>query len=114
VVICFDIYSLTFPLKGSCGQKRTECLVRELLGSLVSDMDVKFCETSIISQCVNPMVVGSKSPGKDTKKVGPPKIKDIKAYANHVVKSSLAGIQAIRKSAESKTGHAKNNKESKK
>ena len=95
-------------------QKRMEGLVRELLGSLVSDMDVKFCETSIISQCVNPMVVGSKSKGKDTKKVGPPKIKNIKAYADHVVQFSLAGIQAIRKSAKSKTSHAKSNKELKK
>lgn len=86
-------------------QKRTERLVRELLGPLVSDIDVQFCETSIISQCINPMVVGRKSQGKDTGKGGPPEIKDIAAYADHVVKFSLAGIQAIRKSAESKAGH---------
>jgi TetR/AcrR family transcriptional regulator, regulator of cefoperazone and chloramphenicol sensitivity len=87
-------------------RKKTEGLVRELLGSLVSDRDVNFCETSIISQCINPMVAGSKSPGKDTEKAGPPKIKDIKAYTEHVVKFSLAGIQAVRRSAASKTGHA--------
>ena len=83
-------------------QKRTEGLVRELLGPLVSDTEVKFCETSIISQCINPMVVGKKSGDKDTGQGGPPEIKDINAYADHVVKFSLAGIQTIRKTAESK------------
>jgi TetR/AcrR family transcriptional regulator, regulator of cefoperazone and chloramphenicol sensitivity len=91
-------------------KKKTESLVRELLGSLVSDRDVNFCETSIISQCINPMVAGSKSPGKDTEKAGPPKIKDIEAYTEHVVKFSLAGIRAVRKSTASKTSHARNNK----
>jgi len=94
-------------------QKRTEGLVRELLGPLVSDMQVQFCETSIISQCVNPMVIGKKSEGKDTRRGGPREIKDIEAYADHVVKFSLAGIQEIRKNAESKTSHARHNKESK-
>jgi AcrR family transcriptional regulator len=94
-------------------QKKTEGLVRELLGPLVSDTDVKFCEISIISQCVNPMVVGSKLPGENTQKAGPPKIKDINGYVEHVVKFSLAGIQAVRKGAELKTSHVKNNKESK-
>lgn len=94
-------------------QKRTEGLVHELLGPLVSDMDVQFCETSIISQCINPMVMGKKSEGKDTGKGGPPEIKNIEAYADHVVKFSLAGIQAIRKCAESKTSHTRCNKESK-
>jgi AcrR family transcriptional regulator len=89
-------------------QKKTEGLVRELLGPLVSDTDIKFCEISIISQCFNPMVAGSKIPEKNTQKTGPPRIKDINGYVEHVVKFSLAGIQAIRKSAESKTSHARN------
>ena len=92
-------------------QKRTETLVRELLGPLVSDMDIQFCETSIISQCINPMVVGKKSEDKDTGKGGPPEIIDIEAYADHVVKFSLAGIQVIRENAESRTSHAKHNKD---
>jgi AcrR family transcriptional regulator len=87
-------------------QKRTEDLVRELLGPLISDMEVKFCETSIISQCINPMVVRRKWEGKDVGKGGPPEINDIEAYAEHVVKFSLAGIQAIRKNAEAKTSDA--------
>ena len=87
-------------------QKKTEGLVRELLGPLVSDTDVKFCEISVISQCFNPMVAGSKIPGKNTQKIGPPRIKDIKAFTEHVVEFSLAGIQAVRRIAASKTGHA--------
>jgi AcrR family transcriptional regulator len=83
-------------------QKRTEGLVRELLGPLTSDMEVQFCETSIISQCINPMVLRGKWEGKNAGKGGPPQISNLEAYADHVVKFSLAGIQAIRKSAEAK------------
>lgn len=88
-------------------QKKTEGLVRELLGPLVSDRDINFCETSIISQCINPMVAGSKLQGEDKSKAGPPEIKDINGYVEHVVKFSLAGIKAVRKGAELKTSHAK-------
>jgi len=84
-------------------QKKTEYLIRELLGPHVSDREVQFCETSIISQCINPLVVKRKPKGKSSAKEGPPQINDIKAYAEHVLKFSLAGLQAIRKSAESKT-----------
>jgi hypothetical protein len=76
-------------------------------------MEVQFCELSIISQCINPMVVRRKWEGKDVKKGGPPVINDIEAYADHVVKFSLAGIQAIRKSAEAKTSDAQHDEWSK-
>lgn len=89
-------------------RKKMDGLVRELLGPLVSDKDINFCETSIISQCINPMVAGSKSQGNDKLKAGPPKIKDINGYVEHVVKFSMAGIQTVRKSAEAKTSHARN------
>jgi TetR/AcrR family transcriptional regulator, regulator of cefoperazone and chloramphenicol sensitivity len=92
-------------------QKRMEALVRELLGPIVSDMQVQFCETSIISQCINPMVIGKKSKGKNTKKGGSREIKDIEAYADHVVKFSLAGMRSIRENAESRTSHAKRGKD---
>jgi len=95
-------------------QKRMEALVRELLGPFVSNRNVQFCEKSIISQCINPMVVRSKSEGEDVKKGGPPAINDIEAYVDHVVKFSLAGFQAIRNGAKSKNSLAKCNKESKK
>ena len=83
-------------------QQRMQDLVRELLGPHIPDMQVRFCEVSIISQCINPMVVRSRQKGKREGKNGPPGIDDIEAYSNHVVKFSLAGINAIREEAEKK------------
>jgi AcrR family transcriptional regulator len=83
-------------------QKKTEGLVRELLDPLSSDMEVRFCETSIISQCINPMVLSWRREEKGVEKGIPPEINDIEAYANHVVKFSLGGICAIREEADKK------------
>jgi TetR/AcrR family transcriptional regulator, regulator of cefoperazone and chloramphenicol sensitivity len=83
-------------------QKKTESIAREFLGPSVSEQDVRFCETSIISQCVNPMIVHKKSQDKDKAQTEPQRIKDINAYAEHVLRFSLAGMKAIRKNAESK------------
>jgi TetR/AcrR family transcriptional regulator, regulator of cefoperazone and chloramphenicol sensitivity len=92
-------------------QKRTQGLVRELLGPHAKDQDVRFCET-IISQCVNPMVVGRKPQAKQKGKKGPPEIKDLAAYADHITIFSIAGIQAVRKETEAKTKKEKHNKQS--
>lgn len=79
-------------------QEETQALIRELIGPQASDEQVKFCEISIISQCINPSVVG-----RNRKEMsGPPKIEDIEAYSNHVIKLSMAGIRAIREEAEKK------------
>jgi AcrR family transcriptional regulator len=83
-------------------QERMESLVRELLGPRTSDMQVRFCVISIISQCINPMVAIKGQKEKREGKDGPPGIDDIEAYSNHVVKFSLAGIRAIRDEAEKK------------
>jgi TetR/AcrR family transcriptional regulator, regulator of cefoperazone and chloramphenicol sensitivity len=80
-------------------QERMESLVRELLGPRTSDMQVRFCVISIISQCINPMVAIKGQKEKREGKDGPPGIDDIEAYPNHVVKFSLAGIRAIRDEA---------------
>jgi AcrR family transcriptional regulator len=82
--------------------EKMESLVRELLGPRCSDMRVRFCTISIISQCINP-AVGMKGrkemrEGKD----GPPGVDDIEAYSKHVVKFSLAGIHALHYGAEKK------------
>ena len=83
-------------------RQRTESLVRELLGPKAAKRNVEFCEASIISQCVNPMVVGRQAGDKTPGKGGPLKIQNMEAYAEHVVIFSLAGLQAVRESIESK------------
>jgi AcrR family transcriptional regulator len=81
--------------------EKIKTLVRELLGPHVSDKQVRFCEISIISQCINPMVVRKSHKEKREDKDSPPVV-DIEAYSKHVVKFSLAGIHAIRKEVEKK------------
>lgn len=83
-------------------QRRTAELVRELLGPLVPEKDAKFCELSIISQCMNPLVAAGEQKGRNAGQDGPPTINDIEAYADHVVLFSLAGIRALRKAVEDK------------
>jgi TetR/AcrR family transcriptional regulator, regulator of cefoperazone and chloramphenicol sensitivity len=76
-------------------QERIDILVRELLGPHVSDMKVRFCEISIVSQCINPIVVRKKLKKGEKEKDRPPGVDDIEAYSKHVVEFSLAGIRAI-------------------
>jgi len=82
--------------------EKMETLVRELLGPRSSDMQIRFCAISIISQCINPMVAIKGRKGNRENNDFPPGVDDIEAYSNHVVKFSLAGIRAIRKEAEKK------------
>ena len=77
-------------------REKMETLIRELLGPRIPDMRVRFCEISIVSQCLNPMVV-RRADGKTGPKKDRPEIKDIESYAKHVVKFSLAGIDVIRR-----------------
>jgi AcrR family transcriptional regulator len=81
-------------------RNKTKNLVRELLGPHVSENEAFFCETGIMSMCLNPMVARSLLSENLDVQMGPPKIKDINAYTDHVVKFSMAGLKAIRKSAE--------------
>jgi len=83
--------------------EKIETLVRELLGPRSSDMQVRFCAISIISQCINPMVAIKGRKGNRENKDFPPGVDDIEAYSNHVVKFSLAGIHAIREEAKKKS-----------
>ena len=84
-------------------QKRMQDSIRELLGQQASDMQIQFCEISIISQCINPMVLRM---GDDTNM--PTEIKNLKAYANHVVRFSLAGIHKIQEQYRKKTFSKRN------
>ena len=77
-------------------QKRTERVVRELLGPHVSDLEVRLCEASVISQCLGPM----RGQRERRKADGLPPRFDVETFSDHVFKFSLAGIRAIRKDVE--------------
>jgi AcrR family transcriptional regulator len=89
-------------------QEKMESIIRELLGPLASDMQVRFCAISIVSQCINPIVAIKGGKEKREGKDGPPGVDDIEAYSNHVVKFSLSGIRAICEEAEKKRRAFKN------
>jgi len=76
-------------------RQQTLNLVRELLGPKASEQQVHYCEIGIISMCLHPMVM--QRIAKRTKNLEmPPLIEDIGAFADHVIKFALAGIDAIR------------------
>jgi TetR/AcrR family transcriptional regulator, regulator of cefoperazone and chloramphenicol sensitivity len=83
------------PLKA-----RMQAVIRELLGPEVSDMQVEFCEISIISQCINPAVMRKEIHPGQMQEDDHPRIDDIAAYARHVITFSLGGIRAILDAAE--------------
>jgi TetR/AcrR family transcriptional regulator, regulator of cefoperazone and chloramphenicol sensitivity len=76
-------------------RQQTLALVRELLGPDATDQQVHYCEISIISMCVHPMVM-QRIAKRTRDKEMPTIIEDIRAFADHVVKFALAGINAIR------------------
>jgi len=76
-------------------RQQTLELVRELLGPSATEQQVHFCEISIISMCVHPMVmqrIAKRAGDKDL----PTIIEDISAFADHVVTFSMAGIKAVK------------------
>jgi len=80
--------------------RRTERLVRELLGPRVSETEARFCAWGIISQCVNPSVIRRRCKDGRAAQDGLPRIDDIEAYARHVALFSLGGIAAVREMAQ--------------
>lgn len=81
---------------------KMEALVRELLGPRAKDEQVQFSVCSIISQCMNPMLVISLRKGHRAVAGDPPGIGDLDTYADHVVRFSLAGMRAQREGREKK------------
>ena len=76
-------------------RQQTLELVRELLGPSATEQKVHFCEISIISMCIHPMVmqrIAKRAGDKDM----PTIIEDISAFADHVVTFSMAGIKAVK------------------
>lgn len=76
-------------------RQQTLALVRELLGPDATEEQVHYCEISIISMCVHPMVM-QRIARRTRDKEMPVMIEDIGAFADHVVTFALAGINAIR------------------
>jgi len=77
-------------------RKRTQALMRELLGPRASDEDVLFCEISIINQCLSvnffeerrKFLLGRERMSKNA----------VEALARHITTFSLGGIRAVRAS----------------
>jgi len=76
-------------------RQQTLALVRELLGPEATEQQVHNCEISIISMCVHPMVM-QRIAKRNKDNAMPAIIEDIKAFASHVIKFALAGIEAVR------------------
>jgi AcrR family transcriptional regulator len=79
-------------------REKMTALVRELLGPRASDRQVRFCQISIMSQCLD--VMRRRRLVRRLGKHRPLAINDLDAYADHIVTFSLAGIRAIREEAE--------------
>ena len=72
-------------------------LVRELLGPQVSEQQVRFCETSVVSQCMAIVRCRRRREGREGKDAPPPvSMDEAQAYAEHVSEFSLAAIRAMR------------------
>jgi len=78
--------------------EETTKLVRELLGPDATGRQVRFCELSILSQCMD-VVRWRRFHEGHAEGGGPPPmpVGDVDAYAEHVARFSLAGIRAVRK-----------------
>lgn len=76
-------------------REKTQSLVRELLGPGTTEQQVVFCETCVISMCINPMSMRRvrQREGNTDK----PRVEyDLEAFADHAVRFALAGIEEIR------------------
>ncbi len=76
-------------------REKTLALVSELLGPNASEQQVVFCEMSVISMCIHPIVMQPHRT-KSADYEMPPAIDDIEAYTKHVVKFALAGMKAVK------------------
>jgi AcrR family transcriptional regulator len=70
-------------------------LLRECLGHTTEERHLQFCHDSIMGQCFQLLSLKQIEPARHRRH--PPAYSgDMKAYADHVVQFSLAGIQALR------------------
>jgi AcrR family transcriptional regulator len=78
-------------------------LIRECLGPEATDKQVQFCHASIVGQCFHLLKVKHMKLSDETRQYVLD-LNDAEAYADHVVKFSLAGIAAIRDDIHHETG----------
>ena len=83
-------------------REKMKDLVRELLGPDVSEKQVMFCKVSIMSQCFHLIMIRQWCDKKGPFSL-PIERADIDDFVNHIVKFSMAGINAIREEVASKT-----------
>ncbi len=70
-------------------------LIKEVLGDNATDKQLQFCHASIIGQCFHLLKVKNMKLSDETRRYVMD-LKDAQAFAEHVVKFSLAGMAAIR------------------
>lgn len=70
-------------------------LIKELLVKNATDKQIQFCHASIIGQCFHLLKVKNMKVSDETRRYVMD-LKDAEAFAEHVVKFSLAGIAAIK------------------
>lgn len=85
-------------------REKTLAVVRELLGPAATENQVLFSETCVISMCLHPMLI-QRVRHRAKKAEAPVIIDDPAAFADHVMKFALAGINAIRREIEMDSGH---------
>jgi AcrR family transcriptional regulator len=81
-------------------RERTEQIIRELLGPKASELQLKFCQLSVIHQC---LAMGfRRGKGKLPRLFGRDKLAPgfVDALAEHITRFSLAGIRAVRRDIE--------------
>ncbi len=76
-------------------REKTLALVRELLGPDATEQQIMFCETCIISMCINPMSM-RRVHHRGEKGDIPRPLFDLGVFADHAVRFALAGIAEIR------------------
>lgn len=74
-----------------------EGIVAELLGPNSTPEQARACAISIISQCMNPMLIHQSVMERQGLRITMPRIRNYKAFAPHIVEFSLGGIQALRR-----------------
>jgi len=80
--------------------KRTQSIIKELLGSEATDQEVVFCEMSVIHQCLAIGFRKGRFPDHTMKEKFTPDV--IGTLVEHITRFSLAGISAVRTNIESR------------